>query len=123
MNELLGLLQSSPTLVEVYQSIIPLKDWVMNMSILNLVLLVFIIWSTFSISAETSRSQTVNGYTKEKVNKTPKYLLVLLVLSLMFMFPNNLLYASSVYIIFILMLIFWQKPVLWFIGLFAIKEF
>jgi len=111
MNELIELWNSSQVLTTVFNPIlIEFKDWIMNMSLNNLIALVIIIFLYFSISLTV----TLDGVE----NNRPKSIISLITLILMFGYPNQLWIAALPFILIIFSTLFWQKPLFWYLNLF-----
>lgn len=103
MNELITLWNSNTALVST-------STWIMDMSLMNIGMLLFIILGFFGISLTVS----VNDNKKN----TPKHILSIFTLILMFIFPNTLWIAALPFAIVIFLLIFWMKPVFMYLNLF-----
>lgn len=115
MNELTTLLENFQYSNEIKLVYLELKTWLMEMSILNLIGLVFILWMSWTFEAKATRSQEINGVSETKNSNIPKYLILVVVFYLTVTFPDDLFWASSVYLLLIGMVIWWQKPLLTFI--------
>jgi len=111
MNELIELWNSSPVLTTVFNPIlIDFKDWIMNMSLNNLIALAIIISFYFSISLTV----TLDGVE----NNRPKAIISLITLILLFSYPDKLWLAAMPFTLITLSTIFWQKPLFWYLNLF-----
>ena len=90
-----------------------LTAWFMDMSLLNIGMLIFIALSVFGLSLTV----TVDG----NKNNRPKWLPTILTFILMYLYPHTLWIAAIPFGLVLLLLIIWQKPVFVYMNLYLPK--